>query len=687
LAAFKEERIMLCIRIARPLALVGAVLLLASALVGAAFGADDPASRSRVQLVDTASDPPQSLSSDAAGAAPLAGVPMAGPAPAESAPRDAAAIAGPTIIDDKPAQKPSSLEKLEPTPDPKSAGPVNLEASGFRGVTPGVSTVAEMQKAWGQPSDTRRDGKTTSFLYDIKPFRHVEATAVSDKLVSIVFRFPKELPASGLAEKLDLAKIEPVLVSNEMGEILGESFPERGVMFSFAPSDAAGKPSMKVTHVVLEPLTAEPFVLRAETNLDGRYDASLHDLNIALKLRPRDARALWLRSRARASLGDYEKALADVSQAVDLAPNDPRYHVTRAQLLGRNGQVNEGIAEAQKAVELSGARPHVKARALCVLGDLVIMGGNPNFRLAIQRHAEALKEAKTLVTSQHAAVRLAAKEVILDSTLGAAHDVAWGTWRDREKAVDVWLKQASDAAADLVKSEGADQQYHFRVATRALAAYVGLRGQLDPDTWTKEMIHRGDALIADAPSQARKTQLQWDVGMSLYDALQIYQARNDHAAALKYGELATQYMESSRKAESSALSAYFVGRLYFRLGAIHAIRDGNHKGAVAWFDKALPLLQRPLPREVYLADLGRHGETLVSMGVSYWELGQTNRGLSLTERGIALMEQAVNKGLFEPSALTVPYTNLAQMHRQLGDHDKADHFEQMANRNKSSMVR
>ena len=95
-----------------------------------------------------------------------------------------------------------------------------------------------------------------------------------------------------MAQQLDLAKIQPVLVSNDLGEILGEAFPERGVMLAFEPGPEPGKPSLKVTHIMLEAISAEPFVLRAETNLDTRPDFSLRDLDQALKLQRTNARRI-----------------------------------------------------------------------------------------------------------------------------------------------------------------------------------------------------------------------------------------------------------------------------------------------------------------------------------------------------------------------------------------------------------
>ena len=478
-----------------------------------------------------------------------------------------------------------------------------------------------------------------------------------------------------------------MLISNELGQILGQAYPERGVLFSFAPASAPGKASMKVTHIVLEPLSAEPFVLRGEANLENRYDSSVAAIwtrpcgcNRTMPAPSGCAAGAGVAGRLREGPGGCQRGRGAHAQR-------SRYHITRAQLSAQ-GRISDGIAKAQKAIDLSGARPHVKARALCVLGNLVIMGPNPNFRLAIDHHSHAVSEAKALVGNPHPAIRLAAKEVLLDSHLGAAHDVAWGTWRDREKAVDVWLKQAAAAADDLIKNEGGDEQYHFRLATRALAAYVGLRGKLDPGSWTQETIRSGETLIADAASPVRKSQLQWDVGMALYDSLQIYQARNELRHGVEVRRTGHAVHGEQPSAGVFGLERLFPGPAVFPPGGdpCHPrCRPQGRRGVVR--QGASHVLEKPLPCEVFLADLGRHGETLVNIGISYWEVGQHDRGMTLTERGIALMEQAVNKGVFDPTALTVPYTNLANMHRQLGERDKAEHFDQMAAKNKDTVLR
>ncbi len=580
-----------------------------------------------------------------------------------------------------PAVRPGSddEEELQPIPDPTQSGLAPVEAASFKGVTPGVTPLAEVEKFWGPPKEISKRGGMLVQLYSIEPFEQVELNAADGKVVAIVIHLAQTFPAAAVAKQLELSAIRPVLVSNELGEVLGQVYPERGVLFAFAPSEDGRKPSMKVAQIILEPINAEPFVLRAETHMDTHCQASLLDLEQALKLEPRNARALWLYGRLLAATGQYDSALTAASEAVRFEPDNPRYRVTKAQILGQVGRLKDAIAEAQQAIALAKNRPHIQARAQCLIGDLLASGPNPDYRQAIRYHTDAIKTADAVANDRHPAIRQTAKEVLLDAHLGAAHDIAWGDWKDKETAVNRWIARAAAIADNLIKSEQGSQEYRFRVATRALAAYVGLRGAIDPSDWTKQAMQIGQELINSAQDPIRKAQLRWDLGMALYDALQVYQLRGDHDTALKYGEWAIEHLEEGDKQKQTPTTSYLLGRLYFRLGAIYAIRDNNHRAAISWFEKAIPLLEKPLPREA-AGDLGRHGETFVSMGVSYWETGQRDKALALTQRGVRLMEQAVREGTLSENALAVPYNNLATMHRHNGAEEEAARFQEMATR-------
>ena len=416
-------------------------------------------------------------------------------------------------------------ESLNPVADLQEGPPPPLVAASFKGVVPGTSTKADVAGAWGPPKKTTRVNGSLVELYSVEPFKRVEVNYADGKVSSIVIRLDKSFPVNAVAKQLDLTAVRPVLVVNELGEVLGRAYPERGVLLEFLPSDKPGKASLKVSQIILEPLSAESFVLRAETTMDSRHDLSRRDLEQALTLEPGNARAHWLYGRVLASTEQYEKAVKEAGEAVRLDPHDAQYRVTHAQTFAQAGQLPEALEEARKAIAISEDRPHVRARATCMVADLLASGPKPDFKKALTFHTQALQLADPLCNDPHPAIRLAAKEVQIDAYLGTAHDIAWGEWKDKPKAVVRWLERAKAVADDVVANEGSSQEQLFRVHARALAAFVGLHDAIDPAPAAKGLTETGEKLIAAARDPGRKARLHWELGMALYDAVQICQMR------------------------------------------------------------------------------------------------------------------------------------------------------------------
>ncbi len=604
------------------------------------------------------------------------------PAPVEpEAPKTLEPSQDPTlqIVQEKPAPGAAgeATQKLEPTPDSAADGIVDIQTASFKGVTPGETELAVLQESWGSPKQMAMQDGQPVYLYSVDPFDSIEVSVADDIVTSIIIRLQQPVPAKPLAEQLKLAEIRPVLVSDELGHILGQSYPERGVLFSFEPAHEPGKATMSVVDVILEPVSAEAFVLRAETYLDTRLTECAKDLKTAIELRPEFARAHWLRARVAASLGDAETALASSGQAIRLEPANPQFLVTRAQILGQAGKFTEAQREVEAAVANAEKRPHVRARALCLLGDLISSEAEPDYGEALKSHMAAISEADPLVASPHPAIRLAAMEVLVDAHLGAAHDIAWGDWENKKVAVDTWLGRASAFAEGMIEAESAGPALQFRVATRALASCVGARGKIDPTPWAENAVKSGQGMIDSVDDQAQEEGIAWDLGLALYDAVQVYQMRDDQDLALKTGQTAIGLLEQGKDNHANPSDAHLLARLYFRLGTIYAVSKSNHGNAVGWFDKALPLFQEAAD-SVAPHEVARLGETLVSMGVSYWEVGNRDRGLELTETGVKLIEAAVEGRFVKKSVLEVPYSNLATMHRELGETDKAKEYTRMA---------
>ncbi len=122
------------------------------------------------------------------------------------------------------------------------------------------------------------------------------------------------------------------------------------------------------------------------------------------------------------------------------------------------------------------------------------------------------------------------------------------------------------------------------------------------------------------------------------------------------------------------------------MGAVYANNRKDHRTAVNWFEKAVPLLGRSPPPEA-MVDLGRLGDSFVSMGVSYWNAGHRRKAVELTEHGADLIEESVRRGTHDRSVLVVPYTNLAAMNREIGDSAGATHMQELAEKAKGTTIR
>ena len=575
-------------------------------------------------------------------------------------------------------QSPTSEEKVvDRFPQP--------EAASFAGITPGVSTISQVEKTWSAPTEVVRQDGLVIHRYKIEPFERIEVVFAGEKVATIIVRLETTLPADKLAQELKIDDVTPVFVSGELGEILGQAFPERGVLFAFdQKAPTTDGPANSVSEIVLEPLGPDPFVLRAESRLDSHFEENLRDLEFAIKFDPNHARAHWLYARVLCAVGRTDEAVVAIQKSIKFDDKNAQYRVTYAQILDQLGDSAEAINQAKAAIERSEKRPHIKARALCLLGDLINASATPDMAEALKCHTAAIKAAEPILSNRHPAIRKIAKEVIIDAHLGAASDIAWGEWSNKGKAVDRWTALAAAFAEEFIANDGGTDEHRFRVASRALAAYVGTTGELDPTEWAEESLRVGQKLIDQAVDPTVRQQLEWETGMAAFNAVQVYQSRNNHDASLKYGELAALHLEAGRL-ESEPGQAYLLGRLHFRLGTIYALAKNDHESAVACYESAAKLFEQTVPNQSPV-EVGRQGEAYVSMGVSFWEVGRKEEALAMTKQGADLVKQAVEAGVMPKSALVVPYENLANMQRYEGQTNAAALTQQLADAIKESQA-
>ncbi len=193
------------------------------------------------------------------------------PMPEESMPGEADASGPPSeptdgaVAGDMPDEPQTSIQIPEPAP---------LEAASFAGVTPGQTTREQLHKLWGEPKHVDRIPGGARETFDSEGFEFVRATITEDVVESLTLKLTEPMSADTVIERLQVADVEPVEVFGDDGRLLGYAFAERGMLFGFDPQSARPR----VAQIVIEQISADTFLARAEVRLAQCYSDCLSDL-------------------------------------------------------------------------------------------------------------------------------------------------------------------------------------------------------------------------------------------------------------------------------------------------------------------------------------------------------------------------------------------------------------------------
>jgi tetratricopeptide (TPR) repeat protein len=200
----------------------------------------------------------------------------------------------------------------------------------------------------------------------------------------------------------------------------------------------------------------------------------------------------------------------------------------------------------------------------------------------------------------------------------------------------------------------------------------------DPSLVLDDLIKEGRNLIASTDDAMNKVRLEWKLGSALAEAVRLERLRGADKTAISLADDALVLLQqSASQRQSTPDQRYTVGRLYFQIGSLYAVHRKDHDEAIEWYAKARPMLTEDVPVSVN-ATPRIHGETFISMGVSYWKQGHRERAIELTEQGAEILQQAVADGILDAETLAIPYGNLASMHQQIGNDSDAQAFAELA---------
>lgn len=593
-----------------------------------------------------------------------------------------AELAAEASADVAPVAREAEATALAPPDDDSS--PLNEEPRHqeiapieFDGIQPGVSTLQNVQQVWGEPMGAKQERELTIGFYSREPFEQVEVAFFKDKVQSITVRLGQPFTAREVVEQLDLSNLEPAFVADEAGVGARAVYPERGVILHSPAIEPSDKDSgrFQVSEIVFGEIQPRFFLSRAQARAANKDGGALADLDQVLKREPTSAPAQQLKARILSKNGRRDDALEALQIALQSEPENPEFRLFRAELLAACGKHDEAVWETKQVLSLREMPALARARGLIQLGELIAAGPTPDYRQPVELYQQAIRLAEPFADDRLAAVRSAALETLVDAHRATAYSIAWGRWKKKEVAVPKWIERA-EAIADAIEDGDLGADCCLRICQSALAACVGAQGKMDPAAWAGRAAEIGRERLAQAHDPVYRRRLQWQLGLAFHDALQVCQLRQEFDAALKHGQSAIACLENGAGGrQETPEDAYMLGRLYYRMATLNAMHLGRHQQAVALYEKALPLLDRQTGGA---ADVSRRGEELVTAAISYWNQRQRDRAMSLTSRGIELLEQAAEQGAIEKAALAVPYANLAAMHEQLGDRVQAASYAEQA---------
>lgn len=591
-------------------------------------------------------------------------------------PTDEASIASDEpLIDEFPEDESASATDQAPirTKAASTADTTGMQTASFNGVTPGVTTRAQLMEFWGEPLDDDKLAETLSF--ELNGFPQAVVDLDGDTVASIRVELPETIAAEDLTAKLGLADFRPAKMADEMGSLVSTTYPERGVTYHHSPdlgamasdgSQIEPTPVDAVCEIVIRKVSAEAFVDRAHSCPEKDYLHRIEDLETALALDPKNSEYKFWLSEVKLAVGELAAAENFAAAVVESDPANDEYRLQWAKCLTQLARYDQAVAETRKILEGKSAPEVVRAAALEHMAQLAGFGSKETQERAIPIHNKAIELADKLAADNDVMLQAAAHQVLLDAHLAVAERISAGDWQQKEQFVGQWITRASGIAEQMVAGGEADVAVRIRVAQSALLAGGRLSPPIDPKPWIVEAEQAATELTPNLSDEKAREELNWQLGMAYFHAAEIQHRRGESELAVNYGEQAQQLLSPIAVARAEYPDTdYVMGRLNFQIGAVHAVHRNDHKSACKWYDKATASLLKPAPMTT-LATPGHHGDALVSMGVSYWEIGKREKAYDLTKAGLEMIEQGVDEGILANDATLVAQGNLSAMAQALG---------------------
>lgn len=537
--------------------------------------------------------------------------------------------------------------------------PQHVFPGGFEGVMPGKTSTTELPGLLGQPQRRIDGGK--ELVFRVASFEEVRTRMKAGTVQEIIVTLRVPSATSWAKGFLGAEKLKHVDVTQ--GDEALRVIPERGIRLV-----RATKTSDDITHIRIGFPVAEDFVARATDQRKHGYAQTWSDLTVALAMTNDDRIRVELAELA-LNLERYDqvkKYLDGVSQA----RRDAKWKLLFARWVAAIGARKDAIAALQYTVDDPATPPNVRMLALVERAKVELASSTGDSGQAAKWLQRATDEAmKALAKNPE---DIAAAKALFDAHLAMMRSIASGEWSRQHATLEQWQINAEQLVPH-VMLDGAN----ICAKQDLVATIIASRTQLDEafehqvlvrqlEEVTTTLVDKGDPLLAQRARRGAADALTQVAMRQLKDG-------NHRAATATFEAALAALTNGSQTGDLEKANLRKLVDVLFARGVVDSVGTGNHEAASIWFRRMLSALEdprvAPYPREAII-----RGDQLVSIGVSFWQIGAKETAIDVTERGLNYIDSAIKVGWGNPDDRVVAVENLRAMHEASGHKEKAEFF-------------
>jgi hypothetical protein len=544
--------------------------------------------------------------------------------------------------------------------DSEQKAVANVFAGSFEGVTPGKTTSTELPTLLGSPERRIDGGK--QLVFRVASFEDVRTTMKAGVVQQVQVTLRVGSPTAWAKGFLGVEELKHVDV--ERGDEHLRLIPERGIYMvrKSATSD-------DITHIRIQEPSSADFLARAENQRRHGYSQTWSDLDTALAMSPD-------RNSIRISLAELalhleryiaaEKHLSDIPEA----ERDGYWRLLSSRWVIAIGARKDAVAAVEHVMDPSQSAPAVHMAGLVERAKIELQANDGDMRQASQWLEKATAEAmQTLANDRQ---NMNAAKVLFDAHLLMMRVIASGEWDRQEATLERWQNNAEQLVPH-VMLDGANIGAKQDLAAAIIGSQTSALNSVDwgplvqkLETATIAMVQKGDPLLAQ---HARRTA----AAALTKVAMRQLQDGDPDAATSTFEAALAALTNGAKSGELETANLHQLADVLFARGVVDSVGIGNHEAASVWFRRMLSAMDDPRAKP-YPSEAIIRGDQLVSIGVSFWQIDAKQNAIEVTERGLQLIDSAIDVGWATAGDRMVAVENLKAMHASLGNAEKAEFY-------------